>query len=288
MKKTLLKTTLAAAIATALFSSSSMAQSSTTYAQGDFLLGFRATGGTGAASNVLVDIGPGSGFLTSTTPVTFSLSNLDASLNATFGSGWTTRSDVFWSVAGADASSNSTVYITAPETVGGGEATPWNGLGTSLQTGVRNKINTEGGIPNTSGYNFYTPNVNPNGAGPAVIEGQTDTNSYGSYMPGGTTANSGPAPGTSYAEFNPTIEGTFANGTGGIKLDLIKLTSATGVDNPGTDLGDFTISNSGVLTWTPDSLEVSAIPEPSVTVLGTLGALGVILLHPRRRAAKAS
>src|ERR1700726_2085908 len=206
MKKNL-KTGLLAIAGTAVIASSSMAQSNATYAQGDFLLGFRATGGTGGGSNVLVDIGPGSGFLTSTTPVTFSLSNLFASLNGTFGSGWTSRSDVLWSVAGADASSNSTIYITSPETVGGAEATPWNGLGTSSQTGVRNKINTEGGIPNTSGYNFYTANVNPNGAGPAVIEGQTDTNSYGSYMPGGTTPNSGAPPGTSYAGFRPTIKG---------------------------------------------------------------------------------
>ena len=112
----------------------------------------------------------------------------------------------------------------------------------------------------TSGYNFYVTNTNPNGGGPAVIEGQSDTNSYGSFMPGGTTSNSGPAPGISYAQFNPTIEGTFANGTAGIKLELFRLTSSTGLGNPGTDLGNFTISNSGILTWTPEAL---AVPEPS-------------------------
>jgi hypothetical protein len=273
----LLKTALLALAGTALVASSSMAQSATTYAQGDFLLGFRATGGTGSGSNVLVDIGPGSSFLTSTTPVTFSLSNLFATLNGVYSSGWTTRSDVFWSVAGADSSSSSTVYITAPETVGGSEATPWTKLGTSSQTGVRNKINTEGGTPNTSGYNFYTGNANPYGAGPAVIEGQTDSNSYGSYHPGGTGPNSGPAPGISYAVFNPTIEGTFANGTGGITLDLIKLGSGTG---PGQDLGDFTISNNGILTFKPDILEV---PEPSTYASVALGAGLLLLIVVRRR-----
>ncbi len=254
-----------------------MAQSSVTYAQGDFLLGFRATGGTGSGSNVLVDIGPGSGFLTSSTPVTFTLSNLFGSLNGTFGASWTTRSDVFWSVAGADPTVNSTVYITAP----GPNATPWTGQGTSLQTGVKNKLNTEGGVPNTAGYNFYTGLTNPNGAGPAVIEGNTDTSSYGSFMPGG--ANAGPAPGISYNLFNPTVEGTFANGTAGVQLDLIQLTSATGAGNPGVDLGDFTISNTGVLTFTP-----AAVPEPSTFASAVFGAaLLFVAMRRRRQSSKA-
>ena len=281
MRNNRIKTLVVALIALTITTSLSKAQSAVTYAQGDFLLGFRATGGTGAASNVLVDIGPGSSFLNSGTPVTFNLSNLGTTLNGVFGSNWNTRADVFWSVAGADAVSNSTIYITAPEPVGGDEATPWTGLGTSSQTGVKTKINTEGGLPNTSGYNFYTGNTNPFGAGPAVIEGQTDNNSYGSYMPGGTTSNSGPAPGISYAQFSPTIEGNFANGTSGVTLDLTKLTSATVVGTPGLDLGDFTISNNGILTWTPDSFE--AIPEPSTYSLIILAFLGGALLHLRRR-----
>ena len=274
----LLKSTLLAAAGIALISTSALAQSSVTYAQGDFLLGFRATGGTGGGSNVLVDIGPGTSFLSSTTPVTFTLSNLFGSLNGTFGTGWTTRSDVFWSVSAADASSSSTVYITSPTTPGTA-ATPWNGLGTSLQTGVRNKINSAGGLVPTSGYNFYTGNANPNGAGPAVIEGQNDTNSYGSFMPGGTTPNSGPAPGISYAQFAPTIEGTFANGTSGVQLDLIRLTSSTGAGNPGTDLGDFTINNNGVLTWNP----AVAVPEPSTYASLLVGAVGLLVVTVRKR-----
>ena len=283
MKEPVLRTTLLVAAGMALITASSIAQSSTTYAQGDLLLGFRATGGTGAASDVLVDLGNGSVAAVDAaslagTPLTFNISNVLATLNAVYGNNWSTRSDVFFSVAGANATVNSTIYITAPEVVGNGEATPWPGLGTSSQTGVKNKMNTEGGLPNTSGYNFYIGNSNPNGAGPAVIEGQSDTNSYGSYMPGGTLANAGPAPGTSYAQFNPTIEGTFANGTGGISLDLIKLTSATGTD-PGSDLGDFTISNTGVLTFTPD---ISEVPESS-TYAAAILAGGVVLVFAIRR-----
>ena len=276
MKQHLFRTTLLAVAGTAIISSSVKAQSATTYGQGDFLLGFRATGGQGAASNVLVDLGNGSvaavdAASSAGTPLTFNIANLFSTLNAVYGNNWTTRSDVFFSVAGAHATTNSTIYITAPEMVGGSEATPWNGLGSSSQTGVRNKMNTEGGLPNSSGYNHYITNTNPNGAGAAVIEGQTDTNSYGSYMPGGTTANAGAA-GISYAQFNPTIEGTFANGTGGITLDLIKLTTATGT-GPGQDLGDFTISNSGVLTFTPD---ISEVPEPG-TYAGAILAAGVVV-----------
>lgn len=281
MTKNFLKIVLAAA-GTAVLSSSLMAQSSVTYTQGDFLLGFRATGGTGAASNVLVDIGAGSTFLNSSTPVVFNLSNLFSTLNGVFGSNWSTRSDLFWSVAGADASSSSTIYISDPTTPGH-DAAPWTGLGTANQTGVRNKINTEGGLPNTAGYNFYTGNSNPFGAGPAVIEGNGDNSSYGSYHPGG--ANAGPAPGISYGFFSPTIEGTFANGTTGVTLDLIKLTSATGLGNNGTDLGDFSLSSNGVLTWTPDVFE--AVPEPSTYAMFAMGAMllsGMMVLRRRRSA----
>ena len=281
MKNHLLKTTLLALAGTiAIASSSDLAQSSTTYAQGDFLLGFRATSGTGAGSNVLVDLGPGTSFLSSPTPTTFNLSNLFGSLNTTYGNGWTGRWDHLWGVSAADASSNSTVYVTVPTTPGS-DATPWNGLGTSLQTGVRNKINSAGGLVPTSGYNFYITNTNPSGAGPAVIEGQGDTNSWGSFMPGGTTTNSGPSPGISWAQFNPTIEGTFANGTSGVSLDLIRLTNTTGSGNPGVDLGDFTITDNGIVTFTPDSFE--AVPEPSTYAAAMLGAVAVLFAARRKR-----
>ena len=283
MNKNFLKkhlTTLLAIAGSALVATSALAQSSVTYVQGDFLLGFRATGSPGNGSNVLVDIG--SSFLTSSTPVTFTLSNLDSTLIGEFGSNWNTRSDVLFSVAGATGSTfaNTIVYVTAPESVPGSESSPWPNPGGSVLNGIRGKINSEGGIPNTAGYNFYIGNTNPFGAGPAVIEGNSDTNSYGSFQPGG--ANAGPAPGASYAQFSPTIEGTFANGTAGITLDLYKLTGSSAA----VDLGDFTINDAGVVVWTPQAFEV---PEPSTYAmlgLGSLGLVGLTILR-RARAAKA-
>ena len=274
MKNPLLKTTLLALGGTVLIAASSMAQSSVTYAQGDFLLGFRATGGTGSGSDVLVDLGPGTSFLSSATPVTFDVSNLLGSLNNTYGSGWTNRSDVFWSVSAADASSSSTVYITVPEATGT-DATPWNGLGTSLQTGVRNKINSAGGlVPDfrieVSTLQILTP--------PASVRRSSRDRATpiatAPSCPAVHVTNSGPSPGISYAQFNPTIEGTFASGTSGVSLDLIRLTNTTGNGNPGTDLGDFTINNSGILTFTPDSFE--AVPEASTYAAAVLGAAAVL------------
>ncbi len=253
-----------------LVASSSMAQ--ITYSSGDFLLGFRATGGTGAASDVLVDLGPGT-FLTSSVPVTFTLGNLNSQLTGTFGASWFTRTDLFYGAAAATQTGDATrtLYASFPDTgIGGVSDNPWARLGNTAAQAVINKINGEG-----LAYNNYSPTA----AAPAVVQGTTDTNSYASYMPGGTSTNAGPAPGISYAQFNPTIE---ASNPSGSSLDIIQLVPSATTGQPGTDLGDLSIDSNGVVTFTPEAAEV---PEPSTSAsiaLGT-GLLVAFVIHRRNR-----
>jgi hypothetical protein len=62
---------------------------------------------------------------------------------------------------------------------------------------------------------------------------------------------------------------------------VIQLVPGSGT---GVDVGDLVINASGAITFTPDSFE--AIPEPSITALVLLGAVGMAVFHLRRRTAK--
>jgi hypothetical protein len=250
----------------AIVATTAHAQFSGTYTQGDFLLGFHATGGTGSGNDVLVDLGP----INFSNQTTFSTPNLDALLMSNFGSGWFTRSDLLYgSASGAqsgDANQN-TVYGTATETLGGSESTAFPRPSSSQANQVKGKINAEG-----ASYQNGAPTV----ANPAILQTTGSINSYASYQPGGTTQNSN---GISYAYFNPSVEASNPSLT---TLDVYQGLPGTGTM---VDVGDLTVSSSGVVTFTPDSFE--AVPEPSTYTAASLAVLGLVFFHLRRRTVKA-
>jgi hypothetical protein len=259
--KYLLRKIMLLAASCAIVATTAQAQFSGTYTQGDFLLGFRATGGTGSGNDVVVDLGP----INFSTQTTFSTPNLDSLLVSNFGTGWNTRSDLLYGAASGaqpNDSNQNTIYGTAPETVGGSESTPWPRPSSSQAIQVKGKVNAEG-----QAYGFGSPTV----ANPAVLQTTSSTNSYASYQPGGTTANSA---GISYAYFNPDIEASNPSLT---TLDLYQGVPGTGSM---VDVGDLTIDSSGVVTFTPDSAEV--VPEPSTVATMVLGA-GLLIAVMRWR-----
>src|SRR5215207_6853970 len=74
------------------------------YTDGDLLLAFRASGGTGSASNYVVNLGTAVAF-TNLAPgavlqLDTELGNIKADLDALYGATWQTRADFFWSVSG--------------------------------------------------------------------------------------------------------------------------------------------------------------------------------------------
>ena len=173
-------------------------------ANGDILVGFRATGGIGSTKNLVVNIGAA----TSLESGDAYLGNINADLTATYGSDWAKRKDLFWGAVGAVGSSDAigtnpakTVYASRSE------FQRWLRANDESQAAVTDKVAammTAFNAASSVGVNH------PNG----VLQNTTDSNSWSSYQPGGTITNSGPAPGSSFAFFNPSIEGTFFSLTG--------------------------------------------------------------------------
>ena len=110
-------------------------------AAGDLILGVRATGGTGATTNVFYNLGPAHALRSNPSP-TGTLVNLDAELTAAFGTGWNARTDLYFGVfanrsnatptgIGSAAPENGdparTIYTSKGVTTAG-TGTPWSGF----------------------------------------------------------------------------------------------------------------------------------------------------------------
>jgi uncharacterized repeat protein (TIGR02543 family) len=112
-------------------------------AKGDLILGVQATGGTGATTNVLFNMGPAHALRDNPSPGI--LVNLNAELVAAFGDGWASRTDLFFGVfANRSNATPSGLGSVAPEngdpartiyaskgTALAGASTPWSGFSVS-------------------------------------------------------------------------------------------------------------------------------------------------------------
>ena len=228
-----------------------------TYTPGDLLLGVRATAGTGAGKDYLVNLGPAASFYTNSSagaPFAVSgLGNMVADLNATFGSNWSTRTDLFWSVSGANTNGTvatagepgRTLFATKPQgTVGTPNADRWLRGTSSAQSGPAGKMidmatyfaKTNGGSPAVK-----SSANNPRG----LVQNIGDINSYAAYHAGG--ASNGISTAT-FSYFDPTIEGTTSS-----TLELYRLNPGAGptVGTAGELLGFFSLDKSGAVLFNP-------------------------------------
>lgn len=261
--KRLFKTALLAFAGFALGTGSARAQSAVSYAEGDLLLGVR---GTSATEEYVVNLGQASNYTGAASAFTVSgLGNIKTDLDAIFGVGWKTDGTVFWSVSGTTGSFNTvgsdpakTTYATKVQAVVGtpnASNTRWTRQGNTTQGTITSKMNGLVGSYSTDSGSGQ-PNISTANSTKAVRRSTTVTNSYSSYMPGGTVANSGPAPGISFAQYGPTIEASFANGTANSVLELYRMRPAGGttgvpVGTAGDYIGTFVLNDNGALTFTP-------------------------------------
>src|SRR3954464_3421427 len=104
-----------------------------TYQPGDVFLGFRASGGTGATKDYLVNLGAASQFTNATavTPVNTGNIATDLASAGLFRGQWATRNDLFWGVsgtaglAGANGDPAKTTYATRARVSRTVQSTPW-------------------------------------------------------------------------------------------------------------------------------------------------------------------
>lgn len=216
-----------------------------TSTDGDIFLGVRAGSGTGSSKTYVVNLGQASQFENASSAIKLNLGGVGTDLTATFGSTWNSRASVYWGIAG-------TVGAFAPigsdpaNTVFGSRSiqTPWLRANASQMGAVTNSLRSL-----SSGFRA---SLAPGSATNSVIQNNTDINSWSSFQTGGV--NAGPAPGYSFAFFNPSVEASFENGVAGAVLHFYRVKPATVVGEIDTNsdyLGRFLITSSGEVTFVP-------------------------------------
>jgi len=273
------------ALTGAFIAVSSVSQAALNYSDGDLLLAFRATGGQGAATDYIVNLGSAATFVdaVSTIVLDTEIGNILADLNAEFTLGsvdWFERGDFLWSISGVQKAAGNgfatnTIFATRTQTgtltLGSQSSTAWTrfSLGASGAPSLKvQSMGTQFALGDGDGT-VTTGSTESTNSAFALIQPTSATNSYRSFMPGGSNTTGATAFG--YFGGATGIEGSFASGTSGVILDLYQVAPGSGAS---AFEGTFSIDNNAVVTFTP------AIPEPSsVMALG----LGVAVLGAVRR-----
>ena len=254
-------------VLSAALGAATAARAQMTYAAGDVILGFQATGGDGSSNTYVYNLGAGVGFRDGT--VTGVIAAVGTDLNNTFGVGWFARSDVYWGIAGVrdpsaggpvgvvDGDPKATIYVSRIAPSGPGTSTPWvlasGPTVISAATSVSSMqfgYNTTNGSDTVTAENQRTPTPSSNSRG--TVQGTGDINNWSHFNPVG-----GPA-------FGSVLTGGVQaplGGEGAAKwLDLYRIqgrSSASATPNTplgqGLLVGSFSISANGEVSFQPAS-----------------------------------
>jgi len=247
-----------------------------TITAGDVLLGFRATGGTGASSNLIVNLGQADTIFRNATSNISSVKDIGSLLTTTFGAGWDTRSDLFWgAVANANSASGDPAIDGDP-----GATNYFTKSQTTLNPGI--KTSTASNINSSTSRVSISNNIQGLNT---TFGAATGTDSVVIASTGGTTWSSSIT--ASNFGVGSSIEATNVNGIDATGLDLYRILDSNADANPSLSVGvpnwegTFTINSSGLVGFAV----TNAVPEPSRAMFAALG-LGGLLLR-RRRSQKA-
>lgn len=244
------------------------------YNVGDVLMGFYATGGSGASSSYVVNLGAASGFRDGTTTgalnTALGLGNIGTDLSNTFGATWRTDGNVFWGFISATSSNAATTVNGDPGRTlyGSSNGAALTRVGSNTQNSVISNINSMLAEQGFTVGGLSTANSNK-----ASLKTNTSLtwNAFADTGAGGT--------GFSY--------GANLTGSPSASLDLYRIVR-TGIDDGtgfttgnGTLEGYFSIDNSGIVSFT------AAVPEPSTYALLGFGLVALVALR-RFRGAKQS
>lgn len=246
------------------------ARAQTTMSSTDLLMGFRASGGTGATLNLQVDLGSITSFLSgaNSTAGVHTIGNLAvADLVSTYGSSWNTRSDLTWGILGANGGVNKSLYGTFAESTPG-TVFPSGSIDISSQSLRNTPINlVQGQLTALNGQTAASNNF-------STVLSTGDTASWSSV--GFADA------GVAYSFFDLTTFENNTNITGGsyVVSDLYRYTSSDTL----AYVGSFALNTAGTLFFsTSASSFATPVPEPSTyaAIAGVL-ALGVVAVRRRQ------
>jgi hypothetical protein len=263
-KTTLFKGALAFAAASVIGASAHSQTISTV--RGDMIFNMYATGGTGSSYDYEVDLGNFSNFLPGGiygSGSLVSLSNVSITDIGGTGSGggygslWNSDSDVFWSVVGSNSTSGSSHGVSGYAVFATDSAT-LDDFSSGTHSLSLNNIGGYVGDINTSGI---STTANSNGEG--IFDNSGNGDQY--------TVADGGAP-NFFGGYLPTTFESSANGTSTLGLYEVLNVNNT---NPATEVGTFTLSNSG--------LTYQAVPEPSTWATMLVGAATLLGFRRRRR-----
>ncbi len=252
------------------------ASANAAYTDGDVFLCFRATGGVGASTDILVDLGPVTQFTTATGHLDVNLGgDILADLSDTYGPNWSNRSDVRWSVVGVKKTVGSgfvanTMFASRHEAAPGTQSTAWASPSTFGAGTPAGKIQAMGQRyalgATTDGGTQTVSASNPN----ALLQATSITTSYAQFQPGGvsTTGN------TAFSYFDDAlgIEGSFGGGAAKSVVDFYNLTPG------GTTalVGGFRVTADGALVFEKDVTQFGvALATEIYTKAGDVPGAGV-------------
>jgi hypothetical protein len=261
-----------------------------TYNIGDLLIGFVATGGTGADTTLIANLGVTTTYRDQTTD-SINFINIGTQLANTFntpgGAAWYDRTDLYVSLLGVRSSSNTsssivngdparTLYASQPRTAVGTEGTSNSSIPTITGDGAYTSV----AVAMLAVSNRFKTSATdsaltmPDSLANTIDEFTGGNVSYGAYQSRVDQA------------FTATTWGTIGlAGTVEAALDLYRnqarndIAGQTGFGEPvgpGTFEGTFTINQSGQVSF------LAAVPEPGSALM--LGLAGIGSLLRRRRA----
>lgn len=252
---------------------------------GDLILGFRASGGQGASTNLEVNLGPASNYY-GAAPGSFVVTGLSTSdLTATYGSGWASRADLSFGIVGTTGAASvggapaRTIWASRAETTPGTLSTPW----------LRGNVFTLQ-VPSNTISTLYSGA--PGSLSNAPAAGSPSSALIDISLAGSWTAQEDFTPGVSFRYFNPSVLITMDeipatpaqyDGLNGYAvLDLFEVRPGT-AGSPASFVGSFGLNSSGQLVFSTSQSVFAAVPEPGAA-LTTLGSILLLALRRRRSA----
>jgi hypothetical protein len=235
-------------------------------AAGDLILGFKATGGMGADTNLEVNLGPASDFYNAAAGSTSVLTRMAVQdLVDTYGTDWATRSDLLWGVAGTTGVASvsgkpaRTIWASRPEATPGTASTPWpRGSVFTLQVPSNTISTLYTGAPGS--IDRYAATAN------SAFSSKALASESGSWV-----VQEEFTPGVSFRYFNPSVMNainTFPaansayDGTAYTVLDLWEVQPGT-AGTASVLVGGFGINSAGKLVFSRD---IAVFAPPSAPV----------------------